>query len=242
MIHGPELDVAGLGRVLAVWAHPDDETYLCGGLLAVATDAGQHVTVVTATAGELGFTDAGAWPVERAAAVRRWEAAAAMAVLGVRDHRWLGIPDGACSSVDPDAAAAMIRALIADVEPDTVLTFGPDGITGHADHRAVSAWVTAATAAGGRSVRVLHAAVETSFAARFRHVEERLDVYMEPDLPVTVDASELAVHLRLDGCLLDHKLVALRAMATQTRPVIDVLGDDVYASWVTEECFVDAPS
>jgi LmbE family N-acetylglucosaminyl deacetylase len=236
MLDGIASEVAALGRVLAVWAHPDDETYLCGGLLAVATDGGQHVTVVTATYGELGFNDPCAWPAERAAAVRRWEAAAALAVLGVADHRWLEIPDGACAAIDVDAGAAMIRRAIADVRPDTVLTFGPDGVTGHPDHRALSAWVAAATDGGDQCV--LHAAVEASFAARFRDVEDRLDVYMEPGLPVTVSARELAVHLRLDGALLDRKLAALRALATQTRPVIDILGDDLYASWVAEECFV----
>ena len=48
---------AGLGTVLGVWAHPDDEAYLAGGLMAAAVDAGARVVCVTATRGERGTPD-----------------------------------------------------------------------------------------------------------------------------------------------------------------------------------------
>src|SRR5687767_15747549 len=44
--------VAGLGTVLGIWAHPDDEAYLSGGLMAMARDHGSRVVCVTATRGE----------------------------------------------------------------------------------------------------------------------------------------------------------------------------------------------
>ncbi|HEU4840645.1 MAG TPA: PIG-L family deacetylase, partial [Ilumatobacteraceae bacterium] len=78
------------GPLLSVWAHPDDETYLAAGLMAAAVDAGQRVVCVSATAGELGTPDPVAWPPDRLGRLRRWETAAAMAILGVRDHRFLG--------------------------------------------------------------------------------------------------------------------------------------------------------
>ena len=43
-----------LGTVLAVWAHPDDESFVAGGLLAAASDAGSRIVCLTATRGEHG--------------------------------------------------------------------------------------------------------------------------------------------------------------------------------------------
>ena len=52
-----------LGTVVALWAHPDDETYLSGGLLGALDDAGQRAVCITATRGEAADADAG--PDER---------------------------------------------------------------------------------------------------------------------------------------------------------------------------------
>ena len=71
VVRAPD-DVASLGTILGVWAHPDDEAYLCGGLYALARDAGARVICVTATRGELGG-DPSAWPPERLAAQRTAE-------------------------------------------------------------------------------------------------------------------------------------------------------------------------
>ena len=72
-----------LGTILSVWAHPDDETYLAAGVMAAARDNGQRVVCVAAPAGEHGTDDPQVWPPARLGPVRRWEAAAAMAVIGV---------------------------------------------------------------------------------------------------------------------------------------------------------------
>jgi alkylation response protein AidB-like acyl-CoA dehydrogenase len=63
--------VGALGRVLNVWAHPDDETYLCGGLLAAANDNGQATGCITATAGEHGTSDPARWPGAAGSCKRR---------------------------------------------------------------------------------------------------------------------------------------------------------------------------
>ena len=86
--------------MLSIWAHPDDETYLAGGVMAAAAARGQRVVCVSATAGECGTDDPVTWPPERLGRVRRWEAAAAMAVLGVREHRIIGLPDGRLTECD----------------------------------------------------------------------------------------------------------------------------------------------
>jgi LmbE family N-acetylglucosaminyl deacetylase len=141
--------VAALGRVLGIWAHPDDETYLSGGLLAAATDNAQPTACVTATAGEHGTDDPRRWPPARLASLRRRELHRALAVVGVRDHRWLGYRDGTCAAVDPDRGAAQVLAHVRRFRPDTIVTFGSDGITGHPDHIAVGSWAVAAADAYG---------------------------------------------------------------------------------------------
>ena len=134
-------DAVALGTVLAVWAHPDDEAYLCAGLMALARRAGQRVVCVTATPGEHGTSDPEAWPPARLAALRTTEMAAAMAALGVDEHRWLGFEDGTLAAVDPAHGTALIAGLLDEVRPDTVVSFGPDGMTGHPDHQAIAGWV-----------------------------------------------------------------------------------------------------
>ena len=52
------IDVADLGTILGVWAHPDDDIYLSAGLMAAAVEAGQRVVDVTATRGEGGSMSA----------------------------------------------------------------------------------------------------------------------------------------------------------------------------------------
>jgi LmbE family N-acetylglucosaminyl deacetylase len=231
--------VERLGRVVTVWAHPDDEAYLAGGLLAAASDNGQPITVVTATLGEGGTDDAAAWPAERLGRVRGWECRAAMAVLGVGDHRWLGLADGACASAGAFAVEALAEVLD-DTRPDTVVTFGPDGMTGHPDHRAVSRWVGEACRRARPRPRLLHAALEAGFAARVADIDRRLGVVVDGEGAAGLARSALALHLRLEGPLLDRKVVALRAQASQTAGAVATLGEERFARWVAEEAFVEA--
>src|SRR3546814_13737060 len=84
--------------------------------MAAARALGQRVVCASATAGEHGTDDPLGWPPGRLGAVRRWEAAAAMAVLGVHEHAILGLPDGGLSD-HADEGLAWVRRLIDEVEP-----------------------------------------------------------------------------------------------------------------------------
>lgn len=139
--------VRRLGTILGIWAHPDDEAYLAGGVMAAAAEAGQRVGCVTATAGEHGTDDPSRWPPARLGRVRRRELAAALRVLGVHEHTWLDYPDGGCSDAPTGEAVARLVDIIERYRPDTILTFGPDGITGHPDHMAVGRWARLAAEA-----------------------------------------------------------------------------------------------
>lgn len=232
-------DVADLGTILSVWAHPDDETYLAGGVMAAAAERGQRVVCVSATAGEHGTDDTATWPPERLRAVRRWEAAAAMAVLGVAEHHLLGLPDGRVAESEEEGRAAIGR-LIDEVAPDTILTFGPDGVTFHPDHLAVHRMVTEAWEERARPSRLLYAAETADHLRRFRRYYEEAGIYMAGLRPVGVPTSALAVQTMLRGRDLDRKLTALRAMATQTGPVMAETETGIYVSSIAQEAFVDA--
>ena len=223
-----------LGTILSIWAHPDDETYLAGAVMAAAVDAGQRVVCVSMTAGELGTDDPVRWPPERLARRRRREAAAAMAVLGVEDHRIVGLPDGELPSYE---GADLVAALLDEVQPDTILTFGPDGMTFHPDHMAVARWVHGAWERSGSAARLLQATVTVEHHERFLPLYEEWGVFMDDDRPKPT--LEPALLLTATGDALDRKVAALAAMASQTAGAIAGLGEDLYEAMAADEAFVE---
>jgi LmbE family N-acetylglucosaminyl deacetylase len=229
--------VAPLGTILGVWAHPDDETYLSSGLMVLARRAGNRVVCVTATRGEHGTDDPQRWPPDRLARTRDLEVLAAMAVLGVDDHRGFGYEDGTLVDVPHAEGAARVRAVIDEVRPDTIVTFGPEGMTGHDDHRTISRWVTEAWSASGSDARLLYATKTDEFADEFADLHAAMPVF-GPGLPPRLPRTRLAVHLELDPELLDVKLAALRAQATQIAPLLAAFGEDRFREWVRHESFV----
>jgi LmbE family N-acetylglucosaminyl deacetylase len=231
-------DAAALGTVLGVWAHPDDETYLSSGLMLLARQARQRVVCVTMTRGEHGTDDPGRWPPARLARTRDHEIRAAMAILGVDDHRCIGLEDGTLDRVERGAGVRLVADLIREVRPGTIVTFGPDGMTGHPDHRIVAAWVEAAWSAVSprRRPRLLRATTTGRWADRFADIHEELGIF-PPGLPLRTPEAEVAVSVRLDDELADTKLAALRAQATQTGPVVAAMGEDRYRAWFADENF-----
>lgn len=232
--------VGALGTVLGVWAHPDDEVFLSGGVMAAARDAGQRVVCVTATRGEHGTDDPVAWPPNRLAARRERELEASLAVLGVHEHHFLGVEDGRCASGPSPATVERLTAIIHQVRPDTILTFGPDGLTGHEDHQVVSRWATAARALAAADADLLYATTTAEHADRWQRLHARLGVYLVPGLPLRRTPAELAFELRLDAELLDRKVAALRAQTSQTAGLIEQVGNERFREWVAVESFVAA--
>jgi LmbE family N-acetylglucosaminyl deacetylase len=230
---------AELGTILGVWAHPDDEAYLAGGVMAAARQAGSRVAVLTATLGEQGTPDPVALPPERLRDIREAELQQSLGVLGVVEHRVLGYADGACDLVPVEEGARRVAAAIEAVEPDTILTFGPDGYTGHPDHRSMSTWVDRAAVLTRSRARVLHATTDPAFIAAFADVHDGFDVFFA-GRPSITDIDRLAIHHRLEGSALDQKIEALLAQRSQTAGIVDALGIQRYREWVAAERFVGA--
>lgn len=133
--------------LLAVFAHPDDESFGTGGVLAKCAAEGAEVPLVCATRGEAGeVADPSLVQGQPLSSVREAELRCACQILGIRDLRFLDYVDGQLARVDPHEAVGKLVRIIRELRPQVMLTFGPDGIYGHPDHIAVSSWATAAFA------------------------------------------------------------------------------------------------
>jgi LmbE family N-acetylglucosaminyl deacetylase len=136
-------------KLMAVLAHPDDESLGVGGALAKYAAAGVETYVVTATRGERGrfFTNENRPDDAEVGRVREAELRAAARELGVRDVTLLDYLDGELDRADPIEAVGRIVAQLRRVRPQVVVTFDPFGAYGHPDHVAICQLTTAAVAA-----------------------------------------------------------------------------------------------
>ena len=207
---------------------------MSAGLMLAARERGERVVVVTATRGEHGTDDPRQWPPDRLGAHRARELERSLAVLGVDEHRWLGHSDGGCATVPAEAAVEVLAGIVDEVAPDTIVTFGPDGFTGHADHRTVAGWTRRARHTAAPEATLLEAVMPPRFTDRFATINDAFGVFM--DQPATETAPDL--QLRLRGEQLDRKMAALCAQDSQTRRLIDGVGPEVFRRWWAQEAFL----
>jgi LmbE family N-acetylglucosaminyl deacetylase len=136
-------------RLMAVLAHPDDESLGNGGALAHYARQGVATYVVTATRGQRGrYFDNSTRPDDDAVGrVREEELRNAARELGVREVTVLDYRDGSLDRADPAEAIAAIATHIRRIRPQVVLTFDQYGAYGHPDHIAICQFTTAAIVA-----------------------------------------------------------------------------------------------
>jgi LmbE family N-acetylglucosaminyl deacetylase len=143
-------------RLAAVFAHPDDDTYSVAGSMALHAGEDVAVIVVLATSGEAGqIADPSLATPENLGRVREGEDVASWREAGVPvEHHFLRFPDGGVADVPFEELIGGIVAALRETRPDVVVTFGPEGVTGHADHIAAGKAATEAfhrlRADGGR--------------------------------------------------------------------------------------------
>lgn len=220
--------------LLGVWAHPDDETYLSAGLILEHIARGDRVVIVTATLGEHGTKDPRRWPPRRLAACRHGELVRSLAALGVHEYRLLGLEDGTCH--DRDRTDAIARHIL-DIRPDLIVTFGPEGMTGHPDHCAVSRWTTDAWRATASDAELWYSTVTAEFHRRWNHVNERVGFWYDHAEPPRTPPDELCHTITLSETQLDAKVAALRAHHSQTAPLEAMIGSRAYREWWSTETF-----
>jgi len=143
--------------ILAVFAHPDDEGFGCGGTLAMLATKGAQLTLVCATNGDVGeISSSSLASPETLAEVRQQELRNAMQITGIYDIRFLNYRDsgmaGTADNQHPESLNMTSPSEVVDklsdildlVKPDLVLTHDPSGGYGHPDHLAVNTHTTEA--------------------------------------------------------------------------------------------------
>jgi LmbE family N-acetylglucosaminyl deacetylase len=226
-----------LGTVVGIWAHPDDDIYLTSGLMARSVRAGRRVVDVTATRGEGGSMDHERWPPAKMAEVRTRELRRSLDVLGVTEHRFLDGPvDTDMDTPLDERGATQVAEIVLEVQPDTILTFGPDGMTGHEGHKSVSRWATEAFHAVAKpGARLCYATATPEWAERWLEHLEPFNIFRPGTPPITpADQCEIAFELPPD--LLDLKFEAIRAHESQIEGLLAVFGDGM-REWMSQEYF-----
>lgn len=148
--------------LLAVFAHPDDERVI-GPLLSRLAREGREVHLAIATDGSKGVRDHAGIPAGDAlAAARKLEAECAAKRLALRELHLLGLEDGGLASfANLTRLRTELGTLVERLEPTAIITFGPEGGTGHPDHRLVGNVVTQVVQGGERhrTVDLLYASL-----------------------------------------------------------------------------------
>ncbi|MGZ4725675.1 MAG: PIG-L deacetylase family protein [Ilumatobacteraceae bacterium] len=192
--------------VLAICAHPDDESFGLGAVLSTFAGLGIETQGLCFTHGEastLGTTDI------ELTVIRAAELTAAAAVLGIRSLRLLSYPDGALSEAPLEELSSEVEASAAVDPIDCLLTFDEGGITGHPDHQRAT---EAALATGDHlGIPVLAWCLPTSIAATLNDEFGTSFIGREPreiDLEIEVDRT------------LQHEAISCHASQSTNNPVL----------------------
>jgi LmbE family N-acetylglucosaminyl deacetylase len=252
--------------LLAIFAHPDDETFGAGGAMALAAAAGVPTWIVCATDGDQGGEE-GARELEPE--LRRDELRCATTALGVAEPFFLGYgdsgmegwakPAGCLVLADEEEVVGRLVEVIRTLRPATIVTFDPGGIYGHPDHVTISARATeafrrAAAEAGGPTTLYHHALSRTDLAG-WGEMEAQLaalrgDAPTEPKEPTADDLlqqrrfgelarpdEEVTTHIDVRP-VLDRKLAAFACHASQIREDWSIAPREMLDAWLGRETFV----
>jgi len=237
-------------RLLACFAHPDDEAFTASGVLAASTARGVQVRLVCATYGEEGdIRQSGVATHETLGQLRYEELRHSCAVLGLQEPIMLGYRDSGWgdspAQYHPNAfvqapARQVVQRLVEEIrrfKPHIVLTFEPDGISGHKDHQAISRHTTVAVHAAADAAAfpeqarvglVPYHPLRLFYVARLQgHRMHRATILRQAGLDVPLPAPELRqqgvplaqMHVRLDVTpYLEQILASMRSHRTQMTP------------------------
>jgi N-acetyl-1-D-myo-inositol-2-amino-2-deoxy-alpha-D-glucopyranoside deacetylase len=235
---GPGIGLSTTGEtVVAVVAHPDDESLIAGGTLALAAERGVRTGVVTLTRGENGPVAPASLPGgESLGAARERELHEAAGMLGVEWVACLRRPDGELEWGDHEEIAGELAEILAEHGATAVLTFGEEGLYWHPDHIAARSiaglavdrlearsegrvWVYEAVWPNGMPAELTAAVRERGLPADLWGIEPEAFGPSAQDATIVVDVREV----------LHRKLAALRAHRTQLGPdhLLTALPDDL---------------
>jgi len=228
-------DVRPGDRWLAVVAHPDDESFGCGSLLARAASLGATVTVLCATRGEAGEPARPLPPGLTLGEVRERELHAAAEVLGVDevlllDHADSGfdgdLPAGALCAADPEVVVVQVARVLERVRPHVVVVL--DGSDGHRDHVVVRARTIEALRRHPATVALVETCLPNSLMRRWLDEMRatRPDTAYHSIDPSVIGRDDAAITDVIDvRGVRDRRDAAIAAHASQASPFDDLTED-----------------
>jgi LmbE family N-acetylglucosaminyl deacetylase len=181
--------------LVAVFAHPDDESFGPGGTFARYAAAGVEMTLVCGTRGEAGsIGHSKRYGPDLLGRIRQAELEAAVEVLGFRALHLLGYPDREVPAIGGERGSADVLAILKAVDPEVVIAFHPSGISGHADHRAMTAYAELAvdrfTAETGRRLVLQYWTLPLSVTSQVK--DRELPPVPDEDITVILDTAPFA--------------------------------------------------
>ena len=245
--------------LLAVFAHPDDESIMMGGTLAFYARRGVEVHVLCATRGEWGsISDSSLASRENLGAVREIELQNACEILGANLLGFLDCPDGNVNETNWRETEEKIVKAIRRTRPQVVVTFGPDGFYWHPDHIAIGSITTQAFASAGKNdcfrsqfeegimpfqPEKLYYAVYPDFLMRqlatsVSEKNEAAHLWGFSAESFGVPAREITTMLNIEETL-SEKMQAIRSHQTQFAPdnVFSLLDDEAAKLFLSREYF-----
>jgi LmbE family N-acetylglucosaminyl deacetylase len=192
-------------NILAVFAHPDDETYGPAATLVRYALNGHRVSLVTMTRGEAGSLGiCKDMDPKDVAEMRSAELKCAAKVLHIQDQKIYDLPDKGLTEYPLEKGIEIVRREINTHQPDILMTFHDKGISGHPDHIAVSKWCYRAVQSLPEPPRLIYFGITNGFA---NQIKENRKVFPMDDGEIThvLDASEY----------FSYKLKAIQCHASQ---------------------------
>jgi LmbE family N-acetylglucosaminyl deacetylase len=192
-------------RILAVFAHPDDEAFGPAGTLSRYSLTGHEVRLVTLTCGEAGTLG----PASKLSRLelgwlRSDELRCSAKAMNLSALNIYQLPDGKLSELPAEQGLAIIRGEIDSFLPDAVMTFHDAGISGHTDHRTAARWCLQAVQERSNGIRLLAYGLSEEQVKRITH--RKLVPIPEHEITHVIDVSQY----------LEHKFRAIRCHHSQS--------------------------
>lgn len=185
-------------NILYCFAHPDDETFTCGGTIARFHSLGAKQTLYCATHGDAGKT--GNPPVcskEELGHVRTQELQEAAQILGIDNLILRDFGDGRLKDQPFSRLVEDIRSVLEQIRPELVITFPPSGISGHQDHKMIQKATLAAVEQISFPTKIYYIVIPESIAKlHARAVHTVPDAYVSRKIDVTAYRDKIAQALK----------------------------------------------
>ncbi len=216
--------------ILAVFAHPDDETFGPGGTLARCALEGHQVHLRTFTRGEAGtLGPARSLSREQLGDLRTQELNCAARALHVSSLEIYDLPDGKLADIAEEEGQRRIHRELDLLNPDVLITFHKGGISGHPDHCTVARWCLQVVQGVTNPPRLLGYGITEEHARRIAFRQ----LFPIPDRDVT--------HVLDVSSFLDDKLAAILCHKSQSETWQKMQSvDGGFRAWAAQEHFCQA--